>query len=167
ASSALRNRAASRYPRPARDRSTGSLQPWLFIHQPQGAGEQPGEPLAQAIAPVLPVVPVAGLDVAHLHADVLEERDQRAVLVDERFVHPAGPEQLFGDGAPLLPELVHERHDRVEQGPAVVALADVGERERARLEEEAAVEAGVAERGGQAGDAAEARPHEAPPGGLA
>ncbi len=61
-------------------RSAGAA---LLVDEQERPGEEPGEAFAQPVAPVLPVVAVAGLDEAHVHAGRLEHRRERAVLVDE------------------------------------------------------------------------------------
>src|SRR6059036_2439540 len=64
--------------------------PRSLVHHPQRPGEEPRQSLAQPVAPVLPVVAVAHLLEAHVHAGLLQERVDRAVVVDQRLVDPAG-----------------------------------------------------------------------------
>src|SRR5262245_47233324 len=80
----------------------------LFVDQADRAGEEPRQTFAEAVAPVLPVVAVAGLDEAHLHAGVLEARDERAVVVDEALVDAARDEHAFGEAHGRGAEVVHE-----------------------------------------------------------
>src|SRR5690349_7927388 len=96
----------------------------LLIDHPQRPREQPRQPLAQAVAPVLPVVTVARLDEAHVHAGALQQRHQRAVLVDERLVDATGDEDAVDRPPGRGAEAVHELDDRCEQRTAL-ALADV------------------------------------------
>jgi hypothetical protein len=49
----------------------------LLINHPQGPGKSQ-ESLPHAIPPVLPVVPVAGFDVADVHPRFLEKRHERS-----------------------------------------------------------------------------------------
>src|SRR5262249_46404429 len=98
----------------------------LLVDHPERAGEEPGEALAEAVAPVLPVVAVAGLDVADLHAGLLEEGEQAAVLVDEGLVDAAGEEEALRGAPGRGAEGVHEVDDGLEER-AAAAGADVGE----------------------------------------
>src|SRR6478672_512074 len=126
-----------------------------------GSGEEPRESVTETVAPVLPVVAVARLRVAHRHASVAEDRDHRPVRGDERLVDAARHEETVDDRRRLLAEAVDELHDRVEGRAAAVVEADVGEDERGGLEHERAEEAGVAHRRRQRRDAAEGAAHEA------
>ena len=134
----------------------------LLVDVKKRAGHQPRQPLAEAVAPVFPVVAIAGLDVPHIHPGGKQQRDDRSILVDQRLVHAAADEDPLGHRGRLGPEPVHERDHRIEQRAAVVAVADVGEREAARLQQQPAVEAGVPARGRQRRDRAEAGAHQAP-----
>src|SRR4029434_7621061 len=109
---------------------------WFFslVDVPERAGEEVREALAQAVAPVLPVVAVAALAEAHLHAGLLQERVHRAVVVDHRLVLAAAHVDALARTAGVVAELVDEAHDLVEERAAVV-LADVGEDEGAGLQE--------------------------------
>src|SRR5204863_6672842 len=105
---------------PPRHIAHGTL-PWLlFVHQPERSGEEPRKSVPEPVAPVLPVVAVARLDVADGHSGRLEQGYDRPVLVDERFVDPAAHEELLGGMAGRRPEGVDELHHRLEVRPALV-----------------------------------------------
>ncbi len=87
----------------------------LLVDQLLRPGVDPGQRVAEAVAPVLPVVAVAGLDEAHGHARRLEGRHHRAVGHDQRLVHAAADEQPVGHPARPFPVAVHEPHHRVER----------------------------------------------------
>src|SRR6267142_4677010 len=131
-----------------------------LVDEAQRPREQPGQAFAEAVAPVLPVVPVASLDEAHLHAGGREQRHHRAVLVDERLVNAAAEEDALAHGLRLGAVGVDELDHPVEERPAAVALADVGESERAGLEQQPSPVPGMAPGGGEGGHRAEARAHQ-------
>src|SRR6476620_3366012 len=92
-----------------------------------GSREEPGQAVAEPVAPVLPVVAVARLGVAHRHAGVTEDRHHRPVRGDERLVDAAGHEDPVDDGGRLLAKAVDELNDRVERRTTAVVETDVGE----------------------------------------
>src|SRR6266849_9643769 len=126
--------------------------------------ENPGQRVPQPVAPVFPAVPVAGLDVADGHPGGLEHRKHGPVRDDQRLVDAAADEQPVGDPARRGPVPVHEADHRLERRPAAVVVADVGEDERAGLQQQRPVGLRVAVGGRQRGDGAEARAHQAPRG---
>src|SRR6266487_917113 len=138
---------------------TASLVPELLR-----AGKDPRQTLPQPVAPVLPAVPVPGLDVADVHPGGLECRHHGPVGHDQRLVDPAADEYPVGDLPRRRPVPVDELHHRLERRPAAVGVADVGEDERPGLQQQRAVEPRIPERGRQRCHRAEARPHQAPAG---
>src|SRR6478672_4937636 len=92
-----------------------------------GSGEEPRETVAETVAPVLPVVAVARLGVAHRHPRLAEDGDHRPVRGDERLVDAARHEEPVDDRGRLLAEAVDELHDGVERRPPAVVETDVGE----------------------------------------
>src|SRR6185312_10207308 len=139
----------------------------LLVDHLLRAGEDPGERVAQAVAPVLPGVAVARLAEPHRHARRLEGRHHRPVGRDQRLEHPAADEQAVGDPPGPGPVAVHELHHRVEhRATAVVGPGDVGEDERARHQRERAVGVGRAVGGRERGHRAEAGAEQAPAGAL-
>src|SRR5215467_14419568 len=119
-----------------------------FIEELLRPWEDPGQSFPQPVAPILPAVPVPGLDVADGHPGGLERRDHGPVADDQRLVDPAADEQ----------------HHRLERRPTAVVGADVGEHERAGLQQQRAVGARVAVGRRERRDGAEARAHQAPGG---
>src|SRR5580704_10066122 len=129
--------------------------------------EDPGQPGAQPVPPVLPAVPVARLDVPDRHPGALEHRDHGPVRDDQRLVDTAADEQPVGDPPRGAPVPVHEPDHRIEHRPAAVVVPDVGEHERPGLQQQGPVHLRVPVRGGQRRDRPEARPHQAAPGRAA
>src|SRR6478735_11757203 len=70
-------------PRGRRPPAAVSSRVWSFVDELLGSGEEPGQAVAEAVAPVLPVVAVARLRVAHRHDGLAEDRDHRPVRADE------------------------------------------------------------------------------------
>src|SRR6476620_2561053 len=60
-----------------------------LVDHPLRSREQPAERGLQTVPPVLPVVPVADLFVAHVEAVLAHVRHETAVLVDQRLVDAA------------------------------------------------------------------------------
>src|SRR5215468_4416283 len=133
-----------------------------FIEELLWPWEDPRQTFPQPVAPILPAVPVAGLDVADGHPGGLERRDHGPVPDDQRLVDPAADEHPVGDPPRRGAVPVDEPHHRLERRPAAVVVADVGEDEGAGLQQQRAVDARVAVRGRQRRDGAEARAHQAP-----
>src|SRR6476619_8008866 len=148
-------------PRGRRPPAAVSSRVWSFVDELLGSGEEPGQAVAEAVAPVLPVVAVARLRVAHRHAGLAEDRDHRPVRADARLVDAARHDDLVDARGRRLPEAVDELHDRVEGRTAAVLEADVGEDKRGRLDHQRAEETGIADRRRERGDAAERAAHEA------
>src|SRR5579859_2540530 len=126
--------------------------------------ENPGQPGAQPVPPVLPAVPVARLDVPDRHPGALEHRDHGPVRDDQRLIHAAADEQPVGHPPRRGPVPVHELDHRLEHRPAAVVVPDVGEHERPGLQQQRPVHLRVPVRGGQRRHRPEAGSHQAPPG---
>src|SRR5215468_6685441 len=135
-----------------------------FIEELLRPWEDPGQSFPQPVAPILPAVPIPGLDVPDGHPGGLERRDHGPVADDQRLVDPAADEHPVGDPPGSGPVAVDEAHHRFERRPAAVVAADVGEHERAGLQQQRAVDARIAVGGRERGDGAEARAHQAPGG---
>ena len=97
--------------------------------------ENPGQPGPQPVAPVLPAVPVARLDVTDRHPGALEHRDHGPVRRDQWLVDAAADEQPVGDPPRGGPVPVHEPHHRLEHRSAAVVVANIGEDERPGLQQ--------------------------------
>ena len=134
-------------------------------HRP---GEQPGQRLSEAVAPVLPVVTVAGLDEADLHARCAEHRDERAVLADQRLVHAARHEHPLGDRRRVGEEAgARTRRPGAQRAPAGCGSRCSGTGERAGLQQQPTEDPERGACDGERRDRAEARAHQAPrPAGV-
>lgn len=131
----------------------------LFVDHPKRPGEKPSERIAQVVTPVDPVVTIAGFAVLDFHPCFLEERNNRAIFVDQGFVHPARDKDFFARFTGMFSEAVHKVDHRVKQGAAFV-FSDIRKGKGAGLEEESAKDFGVSPSGGEGGDAAKGSAHE-------
>src|SRR2546423_3783953 len=114
-----------------------------LVNEAQRPGEEPGQTFPEAVAPVLPVVPVAGFHEADFHAGRREQRHHRAVLVDQGFVDSAAEEHPLAHRLRLFPVAVDELDDAVEERAAAVALPDVREGEGTGLQEQSPPTPGI------------------------
>src|SRR5271169_4022961 len=153
----------SEYHRSRTFRSSDTKPPSSLVVELLRTRENPGQPGAQPVPPVLPAVPVARLDVPHRHPGALEHRDHGPVRDDQRLVHAAADEQPVGDPPRGAPVAVDEPDHRLEHRPAAVVVTDVGEHERPGLQQQGPVHLRVPVRGGQRRDRPETRAHQAPP----
>ena len=131
----------------------------LFVDHPKRPGKQPSQCIAQVVTPVDPVVTVAGFAVLDFHPGFLEERNNRAIFVDQRFVHPAGDKDFFAKFPGIFSKTIHKVDHRVKEGAAFV-FADIGKGKGAGLKEKSAKDLGVSPCGGESGDATEGSAHE-------
>src|ERR1039457_2040732 len=123
--------------------------------------EYPRQSFPEPVTPVFPAVPVPGLDVTDGHPGRLEHRHHRPVRHDQRLVDAAADEHPVRDPPRARAVPVDEPHHRLERRAAAVVVTDVGEDERAGLQQQRPVELRVPVRGRQRGHGAEARAHQA------
>src|SRR5688572_4551745 len=119
---------ATDYPpvRAAQVSQLAAVRASLLIDHPQRTWKEPGQCSLEPVAPVLPVVPVPHFLVADAEPVLGQQRQEAAVLVDQRFVDPAAHVDPFSRSPGSRPELVYEARDRIEHRRATM-MADVGE----------------------------------------
>ncbi len=93
----------------------------LFVNYPCRPRIDPGKSNSKTIAPVLPVMCIASFFKSYLYAFLLKMRNERAIFVNERFVHAAANKNPFCGHHAVSTKFVHEFYDRIEYRAALVA----------------------------------------------
>src|ERR1700678_1843220 len=86
------------------------------IYQACLAGEEPAEPIKEAVAPVDPVVAVQRLDDSDLVGHLTKYFSHRSIRLRQWFEHPVGHEDPIDDPFRASAQLVHEPDHRLEGG---------------------------------------------------